>query len=256
MCLLGLHCASTVATGQTWYLENAAILLDPASRHIGMLIATNRGTTPIYIRVSADTLTVKNGKRERAPDAGKMLGVYPSEFVLAPQSSFNVRLVADLGKINGESQSFYVRFGDVSEVTASGEGNGVFNSGMVLAYDVLVAVNKKRISPLGLDAFEFGRAAGNTASLTNRSMQHVFLQSGYRCAAGKRQLADCETIEGFPSQSLLPGEILQLRPSDTPFLGLLFQPSLNPLSRPQALIVPATVKGSGAGPAEAGTAAP
>ncbi len=244
--MLPLAVASTWALAETWHIETASTLLEPANRYIGVLVATNRSDIPIYVRAKALKIVIENGKRRQAEDGAHTLSVYPAEFVLQPRSSFNVRLVADISKIEGPAQSFYVRLTDVSNIAARGEGG--MSSGVLYAYDTLVAVSKIRPSTLDPTAFAVVRNPAGGAALANQSVQHVFLQAGYRCDTDRRQLVDCEQMLPFPSQSLLPGEVLTLPELSTPYFGLLLLPTLSAQSRPRALMIPASPPTVSAGP--------
>lgn len=237
--MLPLAVASTLAFAQTWHIETASTLLEPANRYIGVLVATNRSDVPIYVRAKTFKILVENGKRRQSEDGTHMLSVYPAEFVLQPQSSFNVRLVANISKIEGPGQSFYVRLTDVSNIAARGQGG--MSNGVLYAYDTLVAVSKTRSSILEPAAFAVLRDPAGGAALANQSLQHVFLQAGYRCGTDRQQLVDCEQMLPFPSQSLLPGEVLALPELSTPYFGLLLLPTMSAQSRPRALMIPASL---------------
>lgn len=221
---------------QAWYMESSTLLLEPSNRYVTTVVATNPTSQPIYLRASTTALRTKEGRRERAPDSEQVLSVYPAEFVLHPNSSFAVRVVADARKLNGVNQSFYVKLRDISHLAAEGTGSAMAAS-TVLAHEVLVAVGARNAVGLTPEMFDVGRDAQGQWRLKNRSGQHVFLQGGYACQDARQTLDRCRKLSGFPRQSALMDEETRIPAPNAAYLGVLLLPSLGPQSQPQALFV-------------------
>lgn len=216
-----------VASGGEWYLDNNVLDMTPANRFIGAVNLTNPGDAPIYIRASVRRLELRDGKRVQVDDAGGALRVYPEEFVLQPHAGLAARFVADLAKLQGDVQSYMVKFEDVTNVQAqNSEQKGLF-SGYLLAYDVMIAVHRSPKTDLAAGDLTLTRDAGGKLVLTNRSGQHIYLNRGDACAAAETPLAECKPWPHFPRQTMLAGEALTLDNVTTSFLGLLAYPGLN-----------------------------
>lgn len=234
-----LLCLPVVAVQaqQAWYMESSMLLLEPSNRYVATVVATNPTPQPVYLRASTTALLAQDGRRERAPDSGPVLSVYPAEFVLHPNSSFAVRVVADARKLEGTNRSFYLKLRDVSNLVAEGAGSAMATS-TLLAHEVLVSVGARNAATVKPDMFVVRRDDQGQWRLSNRSGQHVYLQGGYGCDNAQQSLNSCNMLRDFPRQSAVMDEELRIPAPNAPFLGVLLKPSLSQQSLPQALLIP------------------
>lgn len=212
----------------SWFLESNAISLDPSNRFIGSLTATNPGRSPVYVRVTVEKLELKDNKRVRSVDSQSALRAFPSEFMLRPGESFPVRLLVNLAGQPSNSQSYYVKLEDVSNVAlAKNNSSGVVGAAFILAYEAMVSVHKSPIEKLLPEHFSLSRLASGEFGLTNLSGQHIYLNRGDACPDSKTALVECVPVIGFPRQTMLPDEMLKFPRFDAPFIGILANAKLN-----------------------------
>ena len=221
----------------TWYVEQIMMTLDAASRFVGSSVISNPGSVPVYVRTSAERVAVVNGQRQRFPVDDGSLRVYPEEFVLRPGDSFTARIVSDPSKFQGDSQSFYIKFVDISDTKADASAPGIQNA-FLLGFEVLVSVNKSAVPKFGSDQFKLARL-GHDYELTNLTGHHLYLNGGGICPAGKPLLVDCKPVTNFPRQSLLPNETVKFpTTAEGNSIGILVSAGLNQRDRAVMLYFP------------------
>lgn len=215
-------------TDDAWYLESNAISLDPSNRFIGTLTATNPSRSPVYVRVTVQKLDLLNNKRVRSTDGNSALRAFPAEFMLRPGESFPVRLLVDLENQSSNSQSYYVKLEDVSDVAlAQNNAKGSFGAGYLLAYEALVAVHKSPVDKLSREHFSLSLLPSGDFGLTNLSGQHIYLNRGDACPDSRTVLVECAPVIGFPRQTMLPNEMLTIPSFGSPVLGIIANAKLN-----------------------------
>ena len=241
---LGALAVSAAVLGQTepskpdtWFLQTSMMTLDAGTRFVGGSVVSNTGSAPVYVRTSVEAVSIVGGERVRAVVPNGALRVYPEEFVLRPGDAFTARLVADPTQMSGDSQSFYVKFSDVSNTHPDSKSSAGMQNGFLLAFEALVSVNKKTSSKLTSTDFALTRE-GNKHALINKSGRHVYLDRGNACPESKPMLVDCKDIPEFPRQSLLPGEAVSFAAVDDVFLGIMVFAGLNPRDRAEILYIP------------------
>ncbi|WP_153013064.1 hypothetical protein [Pseudacidovorax intermedius] len=227
---------------ETWYLQTIMMNLDAKNRFIGTLVIHNTSNAPIYVKSSAEQVLVVDGKRERRPVQNGALQVYPEEFVLAPGNAFTARVVADPHKMTADSQSYYVKFVDISNIRADEQQRRSMQSAYLLGFEALVTVNRRAFPPLATDQFQLQPTASGY-TLTNDSGHHIYLDQGGLCPASKPELVRCKPLPEFPKQSMLPGETVplslkSLSPAPGDLIGVLAYDGLNQGDRAAVLYLP------------------
>lgn len=247
--LIGLfHQSSYAANFQdvvkpdTWSLQTSTMGLDSKNRFVGSLVVNNSATAPVYVRASAEQVIIHDGKRERRPVKDGALQVSPDEFFLAPGSAFTARIVADPQKMTADSQSYYVKFVDISNVKADEQQRRAMQSAYLLGFEALVTVNRRAFPPLATGQFQLQPTASGY-TLTNDSGHHIYLDQGGLCPASKPELVRCKPLPEFPKQSMLPGETVplslkNLSPAPGDLIGVLAYDGLNQGDRAAVLYLP------------------
>jgi len=230
--------ASPFADSKDWYLESNMLSLDASNRFVSTIAATNPSSSPLYIRATVTQVALKDGKRIRQEDAAGVLKISPAEFIIRPRETFRVRLLADPGKLDGASSSYYVKFEDMSQLRPAGDKHSGLAAGYTLAYEALINVNKESLSSLTEKEFNLFKSTSGKLGLTNASKQHIYLDRGNACPDNKTLPVDCDVIPGFPKQTLLPGETVFFEASARPVLVVIAQPGLNLRSRPSRVYLP------------------
>jgi hypothetical protein len=217
------------AQGSSWQVEPYMLSLTAGSRYVATATAQNTSSEPIYVRANVmPVLLDADGRRVRAEDDGA-ISVFPSEFVLRPNSTFRVRLVANpaRGNLALPTQSYYVRFQDVSSIAAEGQQRSV-HTAFSYSFETLVSVVRDVRSLSAAATVELvpdARAKGGMA-LVNNTGRHIYLDSGQACVEA-RAAQECSKLEPFPRQSLLPGEKVALESLPAPYLSLMIRTDLN-----------------------------
>ena len=210
-------------SSSSWYLEKNYSALSPGNRYFDTIGVINKTNNSLYLRASIARLDLVSGERVTTADADDVILVSPDEFVVQPGGVFPVRILANPEKQVKDAQSYYIRLTDVSNLKTPDLG-AVASTGFLLAYEVLVTVNKSDLIPLSSASFELGTdpKKNNSLVLTSKATQHIYLDQGYACPDVKIKLIDCELIIGFPKQSLLPGESVVITyPGPMTYLGLM-----------------------------------
>lgn len=245
MPLHAVHAQPTVPAPKldTWYVQNSMLGLGAATRFVGGLVVSNPSASTVYVRTSVDRVAIVGGERRRLPVDNDVLRIYPEEFVLRPGDSFTARVVASPGAMPADSQSFYVKFTDISNTKSdAGSPTGMQNA-YLLAFESWVTVNRTPISRLTTDQFALGRE-GDNYTLKNLSGRHLYLDRGGMCPASKPLLVECKAFTSFPRQSILPEETVRFPATvsgddgKASYVGILVFGGLNHSDRADSIYLP------------------
>jgi P pilus assembly chaperone PapD len=205
--------------------------LTTANRMVSTLTAQNTGDEPIYVRAEVTRLTLDaQGRRTRSADDDGAISVFPSEFVVRPRSTFRVRVVANPALVKGRSQSYYVRFSDVSATEAEPSASGV-QASVTYSFDALVNVLPATRQTQNLGSFVLATDdASRRLALVNQTERHVYVEEGFACPRKDAPVQECMKLDVFPRQSMLPDERLPIPPVSSTHLAILYRTDLTATS--------------------------
>lgn len=233
--------SQTTTSNDSWYIEGNMLTLSSANRYLGTVIVSNPTRTPVYVTSSVESLTLGVSGRQRSAEGIEAIRVYPERFVLRPGETFSVRIAAQADKVSRDSQSFYVRLTDASNVDDAEAGSGL-TSAFMIGYDVMVAVDNTGGASLDGRRLVWRQLSSGAQVLENRTGRHVYLESVSACPDVVNRLDQCTVIKNAPKQSLLPDETVAMPGTDAEKLGIQLRRTLNAKDFPQTFYLTKTAE--------------